>query len=95
MTELQKLIGGRKPFFINSADGAITTKKFFLLLPTENTTFTAIDSGVAPSVVNEQTAMNIGAKSIGAGTPINCDGEAYFTKVHVATGMVAAYEALT
>lgn len=94
MTGLEKLTGGRKPYFISSADGAVITKKFFLILPCENTTFTALESGGA-APVDQKTLMNIGAKSIGAGIPINCDGEAYFTKVHVATGLVAAYEALT
>ena len=32
MTELEKLTGGRRPFFINAADGLIQNKKFFLLL---------------------------------------------------------------
>ena len=95
MTELQKLVGGRKPYFISAADGAVINKKFFLIIPCQDTTFTALESDTGKGAVDEKTAMNIGAKTIPAAVPINCDGAAYFTKIHLATGMVAAYEALT
>lgn len=96
MTELQKLTGGRKPYFIAAADGAVTTKKFFLLIPCQDTTFTALESKTGSNAaVDEKAAMNIAAKTIPMGVPINCDGEAFFSKVHLATGLVAAYEALT
>ena len=94
MNELQKLTGGRKPYFISAADGAVVNKKFFLIIPCQDTTITALESNAGGGIVDEKTAMNIGAKTLPAAVPINCDGKAYFTKVHLATGMVAAYEAL-
>jgi hypothetical protein len=97
MNDLQKLTGGKKPFFIDAADGEITDKRFYLLVPGEGgATFISLESNTGNGVstlTNEKEAMNINAKNISAGIPINCDGEAYFTKVHLATGMVAAYEA--
>jgi hypothetical protein len=96
MNDLQKLTGGKRPYFINAADGAVTDKKFYLLLPCGDVTFTALESNTGAgetTLKDERVAMNINAKTITAGIPINCDGEAYFTKVHLATGMVAAYEA--
>jgi len=96
MNDLQKLTGGRRPFFINAADGPIDNKRFYLIVPLENTTFTALESNtgtISATMIDEKEAMNINSKTLTAGIPINCDGEAYFTLVHVATGSVAAYEA--
>ena len=94
MNELQKLTGGRKPYFISAADGNVTTKKFFLLVPCGDVQFTALESNAGAGVTNELTAMNLGGKTVSAGIPINCDGEAYFTRVQLTSGLVAAYEAL-
>lgn len=91
MNTNEKLTGGRKPFIIDSTDGAVVTKKFYCLVVLENATFTALESGVGTTLVNEKIAININAKIIPAGTVINADGEAFFNKVHLATGMVAGY----
>lgn len=90
MTELEKLTGGRRPFFINAADGLIQNKKFFLILVCDNTQFSTLESGAAK---NELTAFNMAGKTISGGVPINCDGDAFFNKVQISSGLIAAYEA--
>lgn len=93
MTELQKLTGGRKPYFIDSTDGEVNGKNFFLLVVTADAQFTSLESTAAGSAAtDEKTAMNILAKTIKAGATINCDGLAYFTKVNVLSGQIAAYK---
>lgn len=91
-----ELTGGRKPYFINTADGDVTTKKFFLIVVLQDTQFANLESntsptGAAANKLDEKTSMNIGSKTLPAGTIINCDGEAYFTRVNLTSGLVAAY----
>ncbi len=96
MTTNDKLTGGRKPFFIDSTDGVVSAHKFFLLVVLSDAVFTTLESktSTAAAVVDERTDMNILAKTIKAGAVINCDGDGYFTKVTLASGLVAAYKAL-
>jgi hypothetical protein len=92
MTDIEKLTFGKKPYFISSSDGAVTTKKFFLIIPCDAARFTALESDTGNGVKNEKVLMNILDKTIPALTTINCEGKSYFTKVHVSHGLVAAYE---
>jgi hypothetical protein len=89
MRDTDKLTGGRKPYFIDNTDGAVTTKKFYLLVVLKDTVFSALESGSTPT--DEKTAMNIGTKTLPAGTIINCDGNAWFNKVTLTSGLVAGY----
>lgn len=95
MTPVEKLAGGRKPFFIDTTDGDVVGKNFFLLVILADTVFTTLESKVksADTAFDEKTDMNIVAKTIKAGAVINCDGLAYFSKVNIASGQIAAYKA--
>lgn len=91
-----ELTGGRKPYFINAADGNFTALKFYLIVVLADTVFTNLESNPSPtnaatSIVNEREQMNILTKTLPAGTIINCDGESYFTRVNLTSGLVAAY----
>lgn len=89
MDDSKKLTGGRKPYFINDADGMVDTKKFYMLVVLEPTVFTALNAGET----DELATMNIGAKELPAGTIITCDGDDYHSEVHLTSGLVAGYEA--